>query len=136
DPGGRASVFARLPQVRNGKWLSVGRLDLNTEGLLIFTTSGDLANRLMHPRYGAEREYAVRILGELDENARRSLVEGIELEDGRAAFGSLEFLGGEGSNRWYRVTLNEGRNREVRRMFEAVGVTVSRLIRTRFGDVV
>lgn len=136
DPGGRASVFSRLPPVRNGKWLSVGRLDLNTEGLLIFTTSGDLANRLMHPRYGAEREYAVRVLGEMDEAQRRSLVEGIELEDGPAAFGSMEFLGGEGSNRWYRVTLNEGRNREVRRMFEAVGVTVSRLIRTRFGDVV
>lgn len=136
DPGGRASVFARLPKLRTGKWLSVGRLDLNTEGLLIFTTSGDMANRIMHPRYGAEREYAVRVLGEMDEAQRKSLVEGIELEDGTAAFGSLDYLGGDGSNRWYRVTLNEGRNREVRRMFEAVGVVVSRLIRTRFGDVV
>ncbi|ANN80345.1 23S rRNA pseudouridine(2605) synthase RluB [Bordetella flabilis] len=136
DPGGRASVFARLPKLRTGKWLSVGRLDLNTEGLLIFTTSGDMANRIMHPRYGTEREYAVRVLGEMDEAQRKSLVEGIELEDGKAAFGALDYLGGEGSNRWYRVTLQEGRNREVRRMFEAVGVTVSRLIRTRFGDIV
>lgn len=136
DPGGRASVFARLPKLRTGKWLSVGRLDLNTEGLLIFTTSGDMANRIMHPRYGTEREYAVRVLGEMDEAQRQSLVDGIELDDGMAAFGALDYLGGDGSNRWYRVTLQEGRNREVRRMFEAVGVTVSRLIRTRFGDVV
>ncbi|MNX87870.1 Ribosomal large subunit pseudouridine synthase B [compost metagenome] len=136
DPAGRASVFARLPKLRTGKWLSVGRLDLNTEGLLIFTTSGDMANRIMHPRYGTEREYAVRVLGEMDEAQRQSLVDGIELEDGVAAFGALDYLGGDGSNRWYRVTLQEGRNREVRRMFEAVGVTVSRLIRTRFGDVV
>ncbi|WP_262355092.1 23S rRNA pseudouridine(2605) synthase RluB, partial [Bordetella pertussis] len=136
DPGGRASVFARLPKLRTGKWLSVGRLDLNTEGLLIFTTSGDMANRIMHPRYGTEREYAVRVLGEMDDAQRKSLTEGIELEDGKAAFGSFEYLGGDGSNRWYRVTLQEGRNREVRRMFEAVGVTVSRLIRTRFGDIV
>lgn len=136
DPEGRATVFARLPKMRVGKWLSVGRLDLNTEGLLILTTSGDLANRLMHPRYGAEREYAVRVLGELGEEQQASLLKGIELEDGPASFGSLEYLGGEGSNRWYRVTLAEGRNREVRRMFEAAGVTVSRLIRTRFGDVV
>ncbi|GAB3083430.1 hypothetical protein GCM10027287_21600 [Bordetella muralis] len=136
DPGGRANVFARLPKLRTGKWLSVGRLDLNTEGLLIFTTSGDMANRIMHPRYGTEREYAVRVLGEMDDATRKSLVEGIQLEDGMAAFGSLDYLGGDGSNRWYRVTLQEGRNREVRRMFEAVGVTVSRLIRTRFGDLV
>ena len=136
DPGGRANVFARLPRLRTGKWLSVGRLDLNTEGLLIFTTSGDMANRIMHPRYGTEREYAVRVLGDMDDATRKSLVEGIQLDDGLAAFGSLDYLGGEGSNRWYRVTLQEGRNREVRRMFEAVGVTVSRLIRTRFGDLV
>ncbi|MYZ43276.1 pseudouridine synthase [Schauerella aestuarii] len=136
DPAGRATVFSRLPHLKTGKWLSVGRLDLNTEGLLIFTTSGDMANRIAHPRYGSEREYAVRVLGEMDEAQRRSLVEGIALEDGMAAFGSLDYLGGDGSNRWYRVTLNEGRNREVRRMFEAVGVVVSRLIRTRFGDIV
>jgi len=136
DPGRRATVFARLPKMKTGKWLSVGRLDLNTEGLLILTTSGDIANRMMHPRYGAEREYAVRVLGELGDAERRSLTDGIALEDGQAAFGALEYLGGEGANRWYRVTLQEGRNREVRRMFEAVGVTVSRLIRTRFGEVV
>jgi 23S rRNA pseudouridine2605 synthase len=136
DPAGRATVFARLPKVKNAKWLSVGRLDLNTEGLLIFTTSGALANRLMHPRYGAEREYAVRVLGELGPEQQARLLEGVQLEDGPAKFGSLDFLGGEGSNRWYRVTLHEGRNREVRRMFETAGVTVSRLIRTRFGEVV
>ena len=136
DPGGRATVFSRLPKMKVGKWLSVGRLDLNTEGLLILTTSGDLANRLMHPRYGAEREYAVRVLGELAPEQQARLVEGIQLEDGEAKFGVLEYLGGEGSNRWYRATLQEGRNREVRRMFEAAGVTVSRLIRTRFGEVV
>ncbi|WP_370246248.1 pseudouridine synthase [Candidimonas sp. SYP-B2681] len=136
DPEGRATVFARLPKMKVGKWLSVGRLDLNTEGLLILTTSGDLANRLTHPRYGAEREYAVRVLGELGEEQQASLLKGIQLEDGIAQFGMLEYLGGEGSNRWYRVTLKEGRNREVRRMFEAAGVTVSRLIRTRFGEVV
>jgi len=136
DPDGRANVFARLPKLKVGKWLSVGRLDLNTEGLLILTTSGDIANRLMHPRYGAEREYAVRVLGELAPEKQKELVKGIQLDDGEARFGTLEYLGGEGSNRWYRVTLNEGRNREVRRMFEAAGVTVSRLIRTRFGEIV
>lgn len=135
DPEGRASVFARLPRIRTGKWLSVGRLDLNTEGLLILTTSGELANRLSHPRYGSEREYAVRVLGELGEQEQARLTSGIELEDGPAHFNSLDYIGGEGSNRWYRVTLSEGRNREVRRMFQAAGVTVSRLIRTRFGDV-
>ena len=119
-----------------GKWLSIGRLDLNTEGLLIFTTSGDLSNRLLHPRYGNEREYAVRVLGELGPEQRQSLLDGVTLDDGPASFGMIEFIGGEGSNRWYRVTLNEGRNREVRRMFESVGLTVSRLIRTRFGDIV
>jgi 23S rRNA pseudouridine2605 synthase len=135
DPEGRATVFARLPRMRTGKWLSVGRLDLNTEGLLILTTSGELANRLSHPRYGAEREYAVRILGELDDAKQAELISGIQLEDGPAQFNSLDYIGGEGSNRWYRVTLSEGRNREVRRMFQAAGVTVSRLIRTRFGEV-
>ncbi|NLY26083.1 MAG: pseudouridine synthase [Alcaligenaceae bacterium] len=136
DPEGRATVFARLPKIKVGKWLSVGRLDLNTEGLLILTTSGDLANRLMHPRYGAEREYAVRVLGELGPEQQQALLAGVQLDDGLAQFGSLDYLGGEGSNRWYRVTLKEGRNREVRRMFEAAGVTVSRLIRTRFGEIV
>lgn len=136
DPEGRATVFARLPRIRSGKWLSVGRLDLNTEGLLILTTSGELANRLSHPRYGSEREYAVRILGELGDQKVSELTSGVTLEDGPAQFNSLDYIGGEGSNRWYRVTLSEGRNREVRRMFQTAGVTVSRLIRTRFGDVV
>lgn len=136
DPNGRANVFARLPKMKVGKWLSIGRLDLNTEGLLILTTSGDLSNRLLHPRYGNEREYAVRVLGELGPEQRQQLLQGVVLDDGPASFGLIEFIGGEGSNRWYRVTLNEGRNREVRRMFEAIGLTVSRLIRTRFGDIV
>ena len=135
DPEGRPTVFSRLPNIKTGKWLSVGRLDLNTEGLLIFTTSGDFANRMMHPRYGFEREYAVRILGELDDDQRTQMMKGIELEDGPARFNTVDFIGGEGSNRWYQVTLFEGRNREVRRMFEHFGLTVSRLIRTRFGDV-
>lgn len=136
DPKGRDTVFSRLPNIKVGKWLSVGRLDINTEGLLIFTTSGDLANRFMHPRYGAEREYAVRVLGELTEEQIKLLKTGIQLDDGMAQFSSVEFVGGEGSNRWYRVSIHEGRNREVRRMFEALGLTVSRLIRTRFDEVV
>jgi 23S rRNA pseudouridine2605 synthase len=122
-----------LPKMKVGKWLAVGRLDYNTEGLLLFTTSGDLANRLMHPRYGIEREYAVRTLGELEEGMRQSLLAGVELEDGVAQFSKISDLGGEGINKWYRVIIGEGRNREVRRMFEAVGLTVSRLIRIRYG---
>ncbi len=133
DPEGRATVFDRLPTMKVGKWLAVGRLDFNTEGLLLFTTSGDLANKLMHPRYGIEREYAVRTLGELEEGMRQKLLSGVELEDGLAQFNKIADGGGDGANRWYRVTISEGRNREVRRMFEAVGLTVSRLIRTRYG---
>ncbi|MCD6027250.1 MAG: Pseudouridine synthase [Solimicrobium sp.] len=133
DPEGRESVFASLPSIKNGKWLAVGRLDFNTEGLLLFTTSGDLANRLMHPRYGIEREYAVRTLGTLEEGMRQKLLSGVELEDGLAQFSKISDGGGDGVNKWYRVVIGEGRNREVRRMFEAVGLTVSRLIRTRYG---
>jgi 23S rRNA pseudouridine2605 synthase len=133
DPEGRPSVFDRLPNMKNGKWLAVGRLDFNTEGLLLFTNSGDLANRLMHPRYNIDREYAVRTLGELEEGMRQKLLAGVELEDGLASFTKIADGGGEGVNRWYRVVIGEGRNREVRRMFEAVGLTVSRLIRTRYG---
>jgi 23S rRNA pseudouridine2605 synthase len=133
DPEGRASVFERLPTMKSAKWLAVGRLDYNTEGLLLFTTSGDLANRLMHPRYGIEREYAVRTLGELEEGMRQKLLNGVELDDGLAQFSRIADGGGEGINKWYRVTIGEGRNREVRRMFEAIGLTVSRLIRTRYG---
>jgi 23S rRNA pseudouridine2605 synthase len=135
DPEGRPSVFDRLPTMKTGKWLAVGRLDFNTEGLLLFTTSGDLANRLMHPRYGIDREYAVRTLGELEEGMRQKLLAGVELEDGPAQFSRIADGGGEGINKWYRVTIGEGRNREVRRMFEAVGLTVSRLIRTRYGSM-
>ncbi|MYM89997.1 pseudouridine synthase, partial [Rugamonas sp. FT82W] len=133
DPEGRPSVFDRLPTMKAGKWLAVGRLDFNTEGLLLFTTSGDLANRLMHPRYHIDREYAVRTLGVLEEGMRQKLLAGVELEDGLAQFSKIADGGGEGINKWYRVIIGEGRNREVRRMFEAVGLTVSRLIRTRYG---
>jgi 23S rRNA pseudouridine2605 synthase len=119
--------------MKSGKWLAVGRLDFNTEGLLLFTNSGDLANRLMHPRYNIDREYAVRTLGELEEGMRQKLLAGVDLDDGKAAFSKIADGGGEGVNRWYRVVIGEGRNREVRRMFEAVGLTVSRLIRTRYG---
>ncbi len=133
DPEGRPSVFDRLPTMKTGKWLAVGRLDFNTEGLLLFTNSGDLANRLMHPRYNIDREYAVRTLGELEEGMRQKLLAGVDLDDGKASFTKIVDGGGEGVNRWYRVVIGEGRNREVRRMFEAVGLTVSRLIRTRYG---
>ena len=135
DPQGRPSVFEKLPRIGGGRWVNVGRLDFNTEGLLIFTSNGELANRLMHPRYELEREYAVRVIGELREEQEQALLDGITLEDGEARFKTLISRGGEGTNRWYHVTLNEGRNREVRRMFEAIGVQVSRLIRVRFGPV-
>jgi 23S rRNA pseudouridine2605 synthase len=133
DPQNRPTVFRRLPKLYQGKWQSVGRLDLNTEGLLLLTSSGELANRLMHPRFGLEREYAVRVLGKLSNEEKQKLLDGVQLEDGPAQFGSIEDGGGEGSNAWYRVTISEGRNREVRRMIEAVGHAVSRLIRIRYG---
>ncbi len=136
DPQGRPSVFEKLPELRRGKWLAIGRLDYNTCGLLIFTTSGEMANRLMHPRYEVEREYAVRILGELTPQQIRLLTNGVRLEDGVAKFDSISEQGGKGANKWYRVILREGRNRMVRRMIEAIGMTVSRLMRVRFGEVV
>jgi len=136
DPQNRPSVFRKLPRLQNGKWQSVGRLDLNTEGLLLFTSSGELANQLMHPRFGLEREYAVRVLGALSKEEKQKLLDGVMLEDGMAQFGSIEDGGGEGSNCWYRVTISEGRNREVRRMMESVGHAVSRLIRIRYGAMV
>ncbi|MCB5189393.1 pseudouridine synthase [Methylobacillus arboreus] len=135
DPEKRASVFDKLPRIRNGKWIAIGRLDMNTSGLLIFTTSGELANRFMHPRYEVEREYAVRIFGELTEGEMAQLTYGIELDDGPANFDSIRPQGGEGANHWYEVILREGRNREVRRLFEAFQKPVSRLIRVRFGPV-
>jgi len=133
DPQNRPTVFRKLPKLGHGKWQSVGRLDLNTEGLLLFTNSGELANKLMHPRFGLEREYAVRVLGALSKEEKQRLLDGVQLDDGVAQFGSIEDGGGEGSNCWYRVTISEGRNREVRRMLEAVGHAVSRLIRIRYG---
>jgi len=135
DPQHRASVFDKLPRIRGGRWIAIGRLDFNSCGLLIFSSSGELANRMMHPRYAIEREYAVRLLGELSEEATKQLTSGIQLDDGMARFQRLYPTGGEGANRWYEVTISEGRYREVRRMFEAVGVTVSRLMRVRYGPL-
>ncbi len=135
DPEGRATVFDKLPRIKQGKWIAIGRLDINTSGLLIFTNSGDLANRFMHPRYEVEREYAVRVFGELTEEQMAMLTQGIELEDGPASFDRIVAQGGEGANHWYQVIIREGRNREVRRLFEAFQLPVSRLMRVRFGPV-
>ncbi|HET7773135.1 MAG TPA: pseudouridine synthase [Burkholderiaceae bacterium] len=136
DPNKRPRVFDVLPRVKTGKWMSVGRLDFNTEGLLVFTNSGEIVNRLAHPRFGLEREYAVRFLGEMSEEQRQQLLDGVQLDDGPAKFASIENAGGEGANQWARVVISEGRNREVRRMFDAVNLPVSRLIRIRFGGFV
>lgn len=135
DPEGRPSVFDHLPRLKGQRWISVGRLDYNSEGLLIFTTHGELANRLSHPRYEVEREYAVRIRGELSAEQMQRLTTGVELEDGSAKVDNIVAVGGEGANQWYRLVLKEGRNREVRRLIEAIGLTVSRLIRVRFGPI-
>ena len=136
DPQHRPTVFRRLPRLPQGKWQSVGRLDINTEGLLLFTNSGGLANQLTHPRFGVEREYAVRVLGTLTDEAREELLSGVDIDGQKAAFKSIEDGGGDGANHWYRVVITEGRNREVRKLFDAVGLTVSRLIRIRYGNVV
>ncbi len=136
DPNERASVFDSLPKLSGQKWIAIGRLDFNTSGLLIFTTSGELANRLMHPRFEVEREYAVRVQGEMTmEQMHQMAKEGIELEDGVVRFEKLSDEGGEGFNHWYRLVLKEGRNRVVRRTFEALGLPVSRLMRVRFGII-
>ena len=135
DPEGRPTVFEPLPNIGNGKWIAIGRLDYNTEGLLLFTNSGELANKMMHPRYEVEREYAVRVMGTLTDEQKSALLAGVELEDGPAKLEKLDDGGGEGANHWYHCTLKEGRNREVRRLFEKLDLMVSRLIRTRYGSV-
>ncbi len=136
DPQGRPSVFDQLPKLKGERWIAIGRLDYNTEGLLIFTTNGELANRFMHPRFDVEREYAVRVLGdELTPEQIQALKTGVQLEDGEARVESITVGGGEGANKWYNLVIKEGRNREVRRLFEALGLTVSRLIRVRFGPI-
>lgn len=135
DPQGRVSIFDRLPQAASSRWVAIGRLDINTSGLLILTTSGELVQRFAHPSFEVEREYAVRVLGELTPDQMNALTEGVMLEDGLARVERIYEQGGEGANKWYNVIIKEGRNREVRRIFESQGLTVSRLVRVGFGPI-
>ncbi len=136
DPEGRPVVFSRLPKLAIGRWIAIGRLDINTQGLLLLTNNGELANRLMHPSFEIDREYAVRILGEVNEQLIKKLTQGVELEDGEAHFDDIQYSGGDGANKWYHVVVSEGRNRLVRRLWESQDKVVSRLIRVRYGPVV
>ncbi|MGP1871333.1 MAG: 23S rRNA pseudouridine(2605) synthase RluB [Arsenophonus sp.] len=135
DPKGRSTVFDFLPKLITSRWIAIGRLDINTSGLLLFTTDGELANRLMHPSHEIEREYLVRIFGEINDTKINFLTKGIQLEDGRSNFKTFTFRGGEGVNRWFNIILTEGRNREVRRLFRTVDIEISRLIRVRYGNI-